>query len=791
MHHMSRLKDIKYALRHILRYKEYSLLNVIGLALGMASAILILLWIEHEIRTDKFHKNGKDIYVLYKILKNSNGTTSFDYSMTGPFAPVIEKEIPEVVAAVRVTWNYQLLFRLGNKMFYEDGFYADSSFFQVFSFPLITGNSKTALNEPNTVVISEKLAKKYFNKENAVGKTILIRGKKEELFTITGVFKDVPSYSTLKFDYVIPFGKYYEYNQDWIQWYNFNMRTFIQAQPNTTIAVLDQKLNEVYDQHGVWELPEFFVQPFEDLHLYGDFKESKENPSGLILYIKIFTLVAIFIIFLASMNYTNLATAIATRRGKEVGVKKVFGSGRRYIFRQFTLEATTLTFIAFILSIIMVIIILPYFNRLIDAHLNFSLRNPRIILIALVVPLFTGILSGIFPAIYMSSFKPITILNSSATPSKGLPKLRQTLVVTQFVITIAFIISSLLIFKQLKFIQNKTLGLNEENVVYFPQSLYIREHRETFKQELEKQPGIISVTYTSDSPLQIGSNTYGASWRGKDPEYNILVPYIQVDADFSKTFDVDIIAGRDFEKIYATDTNSVLINQKFANLFGLEDPVGEVIDYWGRKANVIGVVKDFHIGSLRIPIQQLLIINRPSETWLTMVRINGSMRKLAIKNLEKAFRAFDETVPFEYSFVDEEYAKNYETDKYLSRLSNLFTLLTIIISCLGLFGLALFTAEQRTKEIGIRKSLGAKTLQVMGMLTKTFLKWIIISFIIASLIAYYAMHSWLEGFVYHTSISWWVFIITGVIAITIALITVSWQAFRAANRNPIQSLRYE
>ena len=785
------LKDLKYAFRHIKRFKEYSLLNVIGLTLGMASAILIMLWIEHEVRTDKFHENGDNIYVLYKILRNSDGTTSFDFSMTGPFAPVIKKEIPEVVDAVRVTWDRQLLFRLDNKMFYEKGFYADSGFFKVFSFPFIAGTPETALNEPNTVVISETLAEKYFGKENAIGQTIRVRGEKEELFTVTGVFKDVPSYSTLKFDFVIPFSKYYEYYQNAINWGNFNMRTFIQAQPNTEIAVLDQKLNDVYDEHGTWKLPEFFVQPFEELHLYSDFKESKEHPSGLILYIKIFTLVAIFIIFLASMNYTNLATAIATRRGREVGIKKVFGSGRRYIFRQFTLEAVTLTFFAFILSLMLVVVILPYFNRLIDAHLDFSLTNPRIILIAVAVPIFTGLLAGIFPSVYMSSFKPIVVLNNSATPSKGLPQLRQILVVTQFVITITFIISSILIFKQLKYIQNKTLGLNEENVVFFPQSLYIQAHRETFKQELENQPGIISVTYTSDSPLQVGSNTYGTSWRGKNPEYNVLISYIQVDADFSKTFDADIIAGRDFDENYATDTNSVLINQTFAELMGLEDPVGEVIDYWGRKANIVGVVKDFHIGSMRVPIQQLLLINRPSETWLTMVRIDGSMRKKALANLEKAFTAFDETVPFEYHFVDEEYAKNYESDKYLSRLSALFTILTIIISCLGLFGLALFTAEQRTKEIGIRKSIGAKTSQVMVMLTKKFLAWVLLSFAIASIIAYYTMYSWLESFAYRTNISLWVFMATGLVAVIIALITVSWQAYRAANRNPVESLRYE
>ncbi len=788
---MIHIRDISYAIRHIRRFREYSLLNVIGLALGMASAILILLWIEHEVRTDKFHLHGNDIYLMHKMLKNSVGQTSIDIAMTGPFAPVIEKEIPEVIAAVRVTWKNELLFRLGDKMYYEEGHYADSAFFKVFSFPFVAGDSAKALNDPNSVVISETLAEKYFGKENAIGKTIHIRDEKEELFTVTGVFEDPPVYSSLTFDFILPYSKYYEYNQEFIHWDNFSMMTYLHVQPNTPRALLDQKLNAVYKIHGSWKLPSFFVQPFEEVHLYGDYEESKDNPSGLILYVKIFSLVALFIIFLAGMNYTNLATAIATKRGREVGVKKVFGSGRSNIFRQFTLEAVVLTFFAFLLSIFIVELVLPYFNKLIDVDLVLSLQNPHTLLIAFMVPVITGVLSGIFPAFYMSAFKPITILKNIYKQNRGLPRLRQSLVVFQFIITIAFIISSLLIFKQIKYIQNKTLGLNEENVVFFPQSLHIMKHRETFKQELEKQPGIISVTYTSNSPLEITSNTYGTSWRGKNPEDNVPVPLINVDYDFCRTFDIDIIAGRDFSKQFASDTNSVLINKIYAQIMGMEDPVGEVLNYWGRKASIIGIVKDFHIGSMHLPLQQLLIINRPSETWLTMVRIDGSIRKQAIQNLERTFRAFDESVPFEYQFIDEKYAENYESEKRLSRLALLFTILSIVISCLGLFGLALFTAEQRTKEIGIRKSIGAKTSQVMALLTKKFLGWVLISFGIASLIAYYAMHSWLEGFAYRTTINLWVFITTGAIAITIALITVSWQAYRAANRNPVESLRYE
>jgi putative ABC transport system permease protein len=788
---MFRIKDIHYALRHIFRYKEYLLLNVVGLALGMASAILIMLWVEHEVKTDKFHANGENIYRIMTIFKFSDEDISIDESVTGPLAPAIEEEVPEVKYAVRVSWKEEVLFRLGDMMFYEEGHFADSSFFKVFSFPFLQGNSATALNNPNSVVISEKLAKKYFGNENAVGNTIRIRSDKEELYTITGVFKDIPSYSSLQFDYILPFAKYIEYNSAFIHWGNFNMMTFMLAEPKSPIAVLDKKITDTYLEHATWKIPTFCVQLFEEAYLHNEYGTSKFNPSGLIVYVRIFSLVALFIVFLACMNYTNLSTAIATRRGREVGVKKVFGSGRRFIFRQFTMEAVTLTVIGFLLAILIIIGVIPYFNRLINSNLTFDLHNYHVILIALGVPILTGILAGAFPAIYMSSFKPIAVLKTSSNSNKGIPLLRKSLVIFQFVITIVFIISSILIFKQIKYIQNKSLGLNEDNVVFFPQSLLIMKHRDAFRHELEQQPGVLSVTYTNMSPLEVNNNTTDPTWRGKPADLIIGIPNMSVDYSFCKTFDVDIIYGRDFNSANPSDTNALLINEKFADIIGLDDPVGEIINYWGRRAPIIGVVKDFHIGSMHRPIEQLMIMNRPGETWLTMVRINGKMRKEALTNIENAFRSFDESVPFEYQFVDEEYAKNYDDEKYLSHLAFLFTILTIIISCLGLFGLALFTAEQRTKEIGIRKSIGAKTNQVMALLTEQFLSWVIISYILASCIAWYGMKIWLEDFAYHTEISWWVFIATGLLTFLIAIITVSWQAYRAANRNPVESLRYE
>lgn len=787
---MLQFNDIKYALRHIFRYKEYSLLNVVGLALGMACAILIMLWIEHEVKTDKFHAHGENIYRIMTIFKFSDSDISIDESVTGPLAPALEEEVPEVKYAVRVSWKDEVLFRLGDKMFYEEGHFADSSFFKIFSFPFLQGNSATALNNPNSVVISEKLSKKYFGKENAVGKTIRIRSDKEELYTITGVFKNIPSFSSLQFDYILPFAKYIEYNSGFIHWGNFNMMTFMLTEPNVSTEVLDKKITDTFLAHATWKIPAFCVQAFEEAHLRNDFGTSKYNPTGLIVYIRIFSLVALFIIFLACMNYTNLSTAIATRRGREVGVKKVFGSGRKYVFRQFTMEAVTLTTISFLLAIIIIITVLPYFNQLINSSLIFDLRDYRILSIALGIPILTGILAGIFPAFYMSSFKPLAILKSN-NPRKGIPLLRQSLVIFQFVITTVFIISSILIFKQIKFIQNKSLGLDEDNVVFFPQSFLIMNHRNAFRHELEKQPGVLSVSYTNMSPLEVDNNTTDPTWRGKPADLIISIPNMCVDYNFCKTFDVDIINGRDFNSAYPSDTNAVLINEKFAAIIGLEDPVGEVISFWGRKAPIIGVVKDFHIASMHRPIEQLMIMNRPGNTWLTMIRINGKMRKEALANIESTLRSFDESVPFEYKFVDVEYAKNYDNEKYLSHLALLFTILTVIISCLGMFGLALFTAEQRTKEIGIRKSIGAKSSQVMSLLTEQFLSLVIISYMLATFISWYGMKLWLERFAYHTEISWWVFITTGLITFLITLITVGWQAYRAANRNPVESLRYE
>jgi ABC-type antimicrobial peptide transport system permease subunit len=784
------LKNLSLAIRHMMRYRAYSFLNIFGLAIGMASAMLIVLCVNDEVNTDKFHKNGKNIFIIRTQMKLTGGQTAI-WPTNSPLAPAIAADVPEVKTIVRLTHQQTILFKLGEKSFFEKGYYADSSFFNMFSFKLVSGDPNNVLKNSNSIVISEKLAKKYFDNENPIGKTI--RLSQEELYTVSGVFKNVSKMSSLQFDFILPFSKFYQYNKSWLNWENFALETYILTKTKTNIKLLDDKINKVLVKNNAWakEHALLFAQPYEDMYLHDNIEASIHNPSGKILYVKIFSAVAIFIILLACMNYINLATALAIKRSKEVGVKKVFGSNRKKLIFQFTLEAIILTFIGFFLSLIILECILPYFNQFIGKDIVLNYRDFGNIGRFLLIPVITGFLAGTFPAIYISSFKPIIVLKNIFRPQKGTIHLRHVLVIFQFVITIAFIISSFVILKQIRFIQNKTLGLDKDNIVFFSQGTQIQKQRNGFKNELKKQAGIINVSYTSNNPLEVHYSTTDLNWRGKLAGSEYVFYDIAVDHDFAQTLGAEIIEGRDFSTSYPSDTNCILINQEALRIMHLESPIGEVVNYWGRHATIIGIVKDFHFSNLHVPIKQMMIMCRPNSTHLVMVKIKGNMRKEAIKNIEKVFRDFEGNVPFEAKFLDQEYEKNYDTEKYMSRFSNLFTVLAIVISCLGLFGLALFTAEQKTKEIGIRKSIGASTSQIIVLLAKDFLKWIAIAYVIACAISYFVLHGWLQNFAYRTKMSWWIFAITGIITIFIAFITVSWQSWRAASRNPVESLRYE
>jgi ABC-type antimicrobial peptide transport system permease subunit len=756
----------------------------------MACAIIIMLWVNNELNTDSFF--DRNIHILRKQMVFSDGQITIDPAMTAPLGPAIANEVPEVIATTRMSWDQRILFRLGEKAFYEKGFYADSSFFRMFPNQLKIGSSKKVLEDPNSVVISEKLAKKYFGNENPVGKNLIIRSFKEELYTVTGVFYNTPKNSSIEYEYIIPFSKYQQFYGQYLHWGNYNLLTLVQAKPNTDVNVLSEKIDKILKKNDSFSKnTKIFARPLADMYLKGFYLKSIDNPSGRITDVRIFSIVAIFLIFLACMNYTNLATALAIKRAKEVGVKKVFGSNRKKLVLQFTLEAMVLTFVAFIISLILVELALPHVKLFLGKEILIDYKNWALFVQFLSIPIVTGILAGTFPAIYLSSFKPVVVLKSLIKHGKASIKLRHVLVVFQFVVTIAFIITSIVTANQIKYIHNKTLGLDKNNVLFFEQTLHIQKQRKSFKEELIKQKGVLSVTYTSSNPLEVNSSTAGANWRGKPQNQEFLFPYIAVDQDFVETLGVEVVEGRNFSVNYKNDENAIMVNQEAVKVMQLSNPVGEIINYWDRRSNIIGVVKDFHIGNLRVPIKQLLIICKPEETFMVMIKISGNNRREALKNIEKVFREFESNVPFEYEFVDKQYAKNYEGETYMSRFTNLFAVLAIIISCLGLFGLALFTAEHKTKEIGIRKSMGASTAQIMLLLGNDFLRWIIISFAIASLFSWAFLTKWLQNYAYKTELNWWIFAAAGGIAVLLAFITVAWQSYKAASKNPVDSLRYE
>jgi putative ABC transport system permease protein len=780
------------AIRHLTRYRQYTIINLVGLSIGLACALMIILWIDHQVSMNKFHKNGKNIYQLVARLQFPDGQVAFDRAITSPLAPVLINEVPEIKDAIRTTWMQRHMFRQGGTSFFENGFYADSTFFRVFSFDLAYGDPATILNQPDAVAISEKMALKYFGTTSVMGRTLHIRTKKEELFTVTGVFKDVPVESSLQFDFVLPFSKYYQNNKEFIFWGNFDLMTFILTEPNVNMTILKDKMTGILHKYNEWSRNNkvtIFGQSLEDVYLYGEFREgSVTKPSGLITYIRILTLVVILVLILACMNYVNMATALATKRAREVGVRKTFGSGRSILLKQFISESVTLSLLSFIMACGLVWLLLPGFNQALSENISFTIVNPVIRWVLYAVPFLTGLIAGIFPAIYLSSYKPINALKILNRPGKGNIRLRYLLVVFQFIITIAFIISSIVVFRQAKFIRNKNLGLNKDNVIFFNQNENIPQHREAFKAELSNIPGVASVSYTFNNPLDVGSSLTCRS--RKNPNEDIFVSYMVADHDFVKTLGIEEVMGR----IPSTDPQSspgyVLINQEMAKTLGIENPVGEILKFNELNLTVSGVIKDFHFNNLRVPIKQMIIFCGLDGTDKVMVKLKGDKIQETIKTIEKKFHDF-ETVPFEYSFLDEAYYNQYQTEQSMGKLINLFTVIAIIISCLGLFGLALFTAEQRTKEIGIRKINGANPGQIIWLLLNDFLKWLIISFVVAGIISCYILNIWLQSFAYRTSLDWWIFIFAGGIVVTIVLITVSWLSWNASCKNPVEALRYE
>ena len=784
----------KIAWRNLLHNKTFSLINIFGLALGMTCSLLIMLWLKDELKRDRFHANDKR---LFRVMENQyySGDISTFPSTPGILAENIVKDIPEIEMASQMLWEEQPLFTVGDKFDKEKGRYVQKDFLRMFSFKLVKGDAATALARPDAVVISEKLADKYFKGEDPIGRMIKIDGK--ESVVVTGVLEEVPELSSLKFDFLLSYDIWFKKN-DWAkEWDNNGPRCYVMLAPNALVENVNAKIKGYIKSKKKDSNVDLFLQNYGESYLYSNWDNGKQA-GGRIEYVRIFSFVAVIILLIACINFMNLATARSLRRAREIGVRKVVGAGKRQLIAQFIGESMFVSFLAILFSLLIVALILPSFNVLTEKNLAIDLADPAFLLIVVGLTVVTGVISGSYPALFMSTLKPIVVLKGLLKFKSGATYFRKGLVVFQFALSIFLILGMIIIYRQISYINNKNLGFAKEDLLYMPLEGGLQKTFFAFKDELLKQPGIKNISSAQSSPLEVGSSTQGVRWPGKDTTKLILFSNNPITYDYVKTMGIELLAGRDFDPSYSLDTMNYLVNEAAARKIGYKDPVGKELTMWGDKGTIIGLMKDFHHNSLHVPIEPL-ILRLYKGSWVkeggywgnVIIRTEKGQSKQALASMEKVFKKFSPGFPFKYYFTDDEIEKNYKAEYTVSKLSRYFAFLAIFISCLGLFGLVTFTAEQKTKEIGIRKVLGASVTGIVRMLSKDFLKLVLLAAVIAFPVAWWLMHKWLMDFEYRIEIGWWVFVVAGIVALLIALLTISFQSIKAAIANPVKSLRTE
>jgi ABC-type antimicrobial peptide transport system permease subunit len=777
----------KIAVRNLNRNKGFSLLNISGLALGMASALLILLWVHSELTYDSFYKKSDRLYQAWNRNKGNNGLNCWN-NTTKPLGPVLKKDYPEIEQTTRVNWDASILFTVGEKRMNITGTMVDPDFLTMFDVPFLSGNIHTALNRPNDIVISEKTAKSLFGTTDAVGKTLLLDSKYN--FAVSAVMQNLPSNSDFHYDFLLPWSYMSMTNQDDSSWGNNSTHNFVLLKPNANLAQVNEKIKDVVKIHGDkgWTTQEF-LYPVSRLHLYANFVNGVES-GGKIEMVKVFILIAIFLLLIACINFMNMSTARSEQRAKEVGIRKVAGALKGSLIMQFIAESILITFIAAVFALVIVELCLPAFNTLTSKNLFIEFGNIYFWLTFIGFIVFTGVLAGSYPAFFLSSFKPVTVLKGSFRKSEALVTPRKVLVVMQFSFAIILIVSTIIIQQQIKYAQSRETGYDKNKLVYVFLSGDINKNYKLITNELLSKGIAESVTKTS-APMTEGWSSGGADWEGKNPNDRTGVNYFNSDGHLVKTAGLTLVEGRDMDiDNFPTDTFAVILNQSAVKLMGFKHPVGQTINHaW----HVIGVVKDFILESPYQPVTPM-IIQGPAAGWFNLIHIKLNNEKPIAENMaamEKVFKTYNPNYPFEPHFIDEQYAKKFNDDKTTGTLTGLFSGLTIFISCLGLFGLAAYMAEKRVKEIGVRKVLGASVASITTLLSMDFIKLVIISIFIASPLALFAMNKWLSAYDYKIHISPWIFFLAGFMAILIAICTVSFQAIRAAIANPVTSLRSE
>ncbi len=781
------------ALRHFKRHKGSFLINLTGLSTGLACALMIYLWVNDELNMDKFHEYDAQLYQVIEHQQHADEILTLDGTV-GVLTEALEEDFPEVEYATTVTpasWFGDFTLEVEEKQVKAQGQYVSKDFFNVFSYQLLQGDQDQVLRDKHSVVISEELALKLFNTtENVVGRQVewnILHLSEQAV--VSGVFAGTPANSSSRFDFVVSFELFKEMSPWVTSWGNTGPHAYLVLNEKTDIDVFNAKIEDyisVRSDNG--EFRSLFARPYSDAYLYGTY-ENGVQAGGRIDYVRLFTLIGIFILLIACINFMNLSTARASRRVKEVGVKKSMGVGRSPLILQYLSESLLLTCFSFLAAFAIVGLLLPEFNRITGKELSL-LPNMELMGGLLIILLTTAVFAGSYPAFYLSSFKPATILKGKFRGSVGEAFARKGLVVLQFALSAMLIVAVWVVYEQIHFVQNKNLGYTKEQLITFPLEGEVAQKTETFLHELTDLPGVVNASTLANPLINNDRATVGLSWQGKNPDEILQFQNFSVGHDMIETLGLEMAAGRSFSRQYGTDSSAIIFNETAIELMGLTNPIGATVNLWGNDHTIIGIVKDFHFESMHEEVKPLFF-RLDDRSQIILARLEAGHEKETLAALDEFYHKFNPGYSFDFRFIDQDYQSLYAAEQRVSTLSKYFAGLAVLISCLGLFGLASFTAERRTKEIGIRKVLGSGNLNIVYLLSGEFTKTVLTAILIALPLSYLGAQAWLSGFAFSIDLDWWYFAGAGMLVLLIALLTIGLQTVRAARVNPVECLRNE
>ncbi|WP_017733560.1 ABC transporter permease [Nafulsella turpanensis] len=780
------LNYLKVAFRSLFKNGFYSFINILGLAIGLACCLLIMLYVQHQLSFDQFHAKADRLYRVVEDQHYSHGEIMSVEATPGPLAPALVAEIPQIENASRATWNLGQNFFVEGKAFEAKGHYVDAAFLDMFSIEFIAGQKKAALKDISSIAISEGLAVKLFGSTDVIGKTISVENEQE--VKVTAVFEEMPANSSLQFDFLLPYDLFFRSN-GWLEsWGNNGIRTYVMLHEKADAEQAKAVVKNYLVDRGAQENTLLYLQPIKDMHLYSKFTEGK-NVSGRIVLVRLFTGIAVFLLIIACINFMNLSTARSGRRSREVGVRKAIGAYKNQLVTQFLSESLVISFIAALLALLLAQLALPVFNSLTGFQLAIPFTDPFFMLLFGLLVILAGFLAGGYPAFLLSSFNTIEILKGKLSPGRGSILFRKGLVIFQFFISIVLIVGTLVVGRQIHYMKNKDLGLSVDNVLLLPMNNELRENFEPFQLEMNQQHAIVAVSGANQIPFQIGNNSADVHWPGKSVEDNILFQKLRTDAWFVDALKVKLLEGRNFRKESKADTNNFIVNEKAVALMRLENPVGAEIEAFGHKGQIVGVVEDFHTSTVQNAIDPLIISLSTGDRYHAFVRLKEPPVPAMLERIEAIYRQHSPSFPFQYTLLKDNYQNMYNMETLIGKLTTYFSILALVISCLGLLGLAAYSTEQRRKEIGVRKVMGASVSEIVLMLSAGFSKWVGIAFVFAAPFSWWLMELFLSNYAYRIEVGVYTLLLAGGIAFVLALLTVSYLSFKAATLNPALTLK--